>query len=101
MRAHTITTKSPFILVLAVAIIAVWAAPASATFPGEDGRISFQGEGSRRDLHRQARRERHPEADLHRDQLLGVRPTGHRTERGSPSRAAASTSTGRSWSRPT
>jgi Tol biopolymer transport system component len=45
MRAHTFTTKSAFILVLAVAIIAVWAVPASATFPGEDGRISFQGEG--------------------------------------------------------
>ena len=43
MRAHTIATKSPFILVLAVLIIAVWAAPASATFPGEDGRIAFSG----------------------------------------------------------
>jgi Tol biopolymer transport system component len=47
MRAHTITTKSPFILILAVVITAVWAAPASATFPGEDGRISFQSQGSR------------------------------------------------------
>jgi Tol biopolymer transport system component len=46
MRAHTMITKSPYILVLAVVITAVWAAPASATFPGEDGRISFQGEGS-------------------------------------------------------
>jgi Tol biopolymer transport system component len=46
MRAHTTTTKSAFILVLAVAIIAVWAAPAWATFPGEDGRIAFQGQGS-------------------------------------------------------
>lgn len=46
MRTHTITTKSPFILVLALVTIAVWAAPASATFPGEDGRIGFESERS-------------------------------------------------------
>jgi TolB protein len=45
MWAPTIITKVTFILVLAVAIIAVWAVPAPATFPGEDGRISFQSEG--------------------------------------------------------
>jgi len=50
MRAHTMTTKSPFIFLLAVVIIAVWAASASATFPGEDGRISFQGEGPRPEI---------------------------------------------------
>jgi Tol biopolymer transport system component len=43
MRAHTITTRSSLILVLAVVIVAVWAAPASATFPGENGRIAFSG----------------------------------------------------------
>jgi TolB protein len=43
MRAHRFTAKTPFILVLAVVIVAVWAAPASATFPGTDGRIAFSG----------------------------------------------------------
>jgi TolB protein len=45
MRAQIIPTNSPFILVLVIVVVAVWAAPASATFPGEDGRISFSGVG--------------------------------------------------------
>ena len=43
MRTHIIPTDSPFILALVIVIVGVSAAPASATFPGTDGRIAFGG----------------------------------------------------------
>lgn len=70
MRAHSMTTKSPFILVLALVTIAVGAAPASATFPGEDGLIAFDG--------------------AHPNEIFTAKPDGSELRR--------ITSTGSSWS---